>query len=154
MHPAQVVEEFTKLKPNNPLARFLPALRSVAGQGDVFTGLDGFEAAVQQLGEDKGGGWLVCTLAAGAVCDCKLTACRMLCSLCYCSVPCFNARPALYAPAAAAEFIQAQWMVCDDQYGKPAQDWCKTVECRYALTKAQLHDALVNVRSGEGRHGL
>lgn len=57
MHPAQVVEEFTKLKPNNPLARFLPALRSVAGQGDVFTGLDGFEAAVQQLGEDKGGGW-------------------------------------------------------------------------------------------------
>lgn len=56
----QVVEEYTKLKPNNPLARFLPALRSVAGQGDVFTGLNGFEAAVQQLGEDKGGrgsGW-------------------------------------------------------------------------------------------------
>ncbi len=56
----QVVEEYTKLKPNNPLARFLPALRSVAGQGDVFTGLDGFEAAVKQLGEDKGGTGAAC----------------------------------------------------------------------------------------------
>ena len=24
--------------------------------------------------------------------------------------------------------------------------WCKKVYCRHALTKAQLHDALVNVR--------
>ncbi len=50
----QVVEEYTRLQPNNTLARFLPALRSLAGKGDRFTGLTGFEAAVGQLANDQG----------------------------------------------------------------------------------------------------
>jgi hypothetical protein len=49
-----VAEEFTRLRPNNPLARFLPALRKVAGKGDLFTGLNGFEAEVRKLAADAG----------------------------------------------------------------------------------------------------
>lgn len=66
----QVVEEYTRLQPNNTLARFLPALRSVAGRGDRFTGLDGFEAAVKQLASDKGKWRLLCLL--GGACWGKL----------------------------------------------------------------------------------
>lgn len=50
----QVVEEYTRLKPNNPLATYLPALRKVRGKGDVFTGLSGFEAVVKSLAKDQG----------------------------------------------------------------------------------------------------
>ena len=55
----QVVQEYTRRKPNNPLARFLPALRRVRGRGDSFSGLNGFERVVQSLGNDPGelGGW-------------------------------------------------------------------------------------------------
>lgn len=63
----QVVEEYTRLQPNNTLSRFLPALRSVAGRGDRFTGLDGFEAAVKQLASDKGKWRLLCLLGQAAV---------------------------------------------------------------------------------------
>ncbi|KAI7840223.1 hypothetical protein COHA_006005 [Chlorella ohadii] len=96
-----VVEEYTRLQPNNTLARFLPALRSLAGKGDRFTGLTGFEAAVGQLANHKG-------------------------------------------------FIDAQWAICDKEYHLPAMQWCKKIQCRHALTKAQLHDALVNHGQGLG----
>jgi chitosanase len=56
----QVVEDYTKRKPSNPLARFLPALRAVAGKGDRFTGLNGFDAEVRKLGKDQGGSYLPC----------------------------------------------------------------------------------------------
>lgn len=50
----QVVEEYTKLKPSNPLAKYLPALRALEGKGDKFTGLTGFDEAVHKLGSDQG----------------------------------------------------------------------------------------------------
>lgn len=50
-----MVEEYTRIKPNNPLASYLPALRKVRGKGDVFTGLSGFEAVVKSLAKDQGG---------------------------------------------------------------------------------------------------
>ena len=50
----QVVDEFTKLKPDNPLAKYLPALCAVRMKGDVFTGLNGFEADVGKLKADPG----------------------------------------------------------------------------------------------------
>ena len=51
----QVAEEFTRLKPRNPLARFIPALKKLAGKGDRFTGLEGFEDEVRKLKSDPGG---------------------------------------------------------------------------------------------------
>lgn len=51
---AQVVDEYTGLKANNTLARWLPALRRLRGKGDRFEGLDGFDAAVRLLASDKG----------------------------------------------------------------------------------------------------
>lgn len=50
----QVVEEFTRRNPDNPLAEYLPALEKVRGKGDSFNGLDGFEDAVQSLSNDTG----------------------------------------------------------------------------------------------------
>lgn len=50
----QVVEKYTNLKPNNPLAKYLPALRSVAGKGDKFNGLDGIEKEISKLAKDEG----------------------------------------------------------------------------------------------------
>lgn len=72
-HFLQVVEEYTWLKPNNPLARFLPALRNVRGKGDVFTGLNGFEAVVKSLTNDQGGHRLG---RGGGVC-CRRLFCRL-----------------------------------------------------------------------------
>lgn len=96
-----VVDEFTKVRPNNPLARFLPALARLKMRGDVFTGLNGFEAEVRKLAKDK-------------------------------------------------DFIDTQWKVCDDQYNQPSMEWCKRIQCQHALTKAELHDALVNHGEGLG----
>lgn len=67
----QVAEEFTRLKPRNPLARFIPALKKLAGRGDRFTGLDGFEDEVRKLKSDAGGCWLAdrqmrCLMGGGA----------------------------------------------------------------------------------------
>ncbi|KAI3435766.1 hypothetical protein D9Q98_001824 [Chlorella vulgaris] len=95
------VQEYTRLKPNNPLARFLPALRSVAGKGDKFTGLDGFDQEVRKLAKDT-------------------------------------------------DFIKAQWTICDKEYHEPAMQICRDIKCNHALTKAQLHDALVNHGQGLG----
>jgi hypothetical protein len=44
-----------------------------------------------------------------------------------------------------ADFIDAQWAICDKEYHEPAMEICRKIKCRNALTKAQLHDALVNV---------
>ena len=38
--------------------------------------------------------------------------------------------------------------MCNDQYIQPAMNWCKKIQCRDALTKGQLYDALINVSSG------
>lgn len=46
-----------------------------------------------------------------------------------------------------ADFIDAQWAICDKEYHEPAMEICRSIQCRHALTKAQLHDALVNVRA-------
>ncbi|KAL4429608.1 hypothetical protein ABPG77_008657 [Micractinium sp. CCAP 211/92] len=96
-----VVEEYTRLKPNNPLATYLPALRKVRGKGDVFTGLSGFEAVVKSLAKDQ-------------------------------------------------DFINAQWTIAEQQYIEPSQVVCRQLQCRYALTKAQLYDALINHGQGLG----
>lgn len=61
-----MVEEYTRLQPNNTLARFLPALQNLAGKGDRFTGLNGFDEAVRLLGGDPG----KCTAwGCGAACS-------------------------------------------------------------------------------------
>ena len=49
----QVVQEYTRLKPGNPLARYIRAMKAVKGKGDVFTGLDGFDDVVHSLANDK-----------------------------------------------------------------------------------------------------
>jgi hypothetical protein len=48
-------------------------------------------------------------------------------------------------PSLNPEFIKAQWTVCDQEYDVPAMRWCQKIKCNLAITKAQLHDALVNV---------
>ncbi|KAL4458377.1 hypothetical protein ABPG75_013242 [Micractinium tetrahymenae] len=96
-----VVEEYTRLKPDNPLARFLPALRKVRGKGDSFSGLSGFEGVVASLANDQ-------------------------------------------------DFIDAQWTIAEDQYIEPSQVICRRLQCQYALTKAQLYDALINHGEGLG----
>ena len=57
----------------------------------------------------------------------------------------------LYTPLAISrpptDFINSQWTVCDREYNVPAMAHCKKLKCQHALTKAQLHDALVNVSS-------
>ena len=46
-----VVSRYTKLRPDNPLARYLPALREVDGTGSV-EGLDGFAVAWARAADD------------------------------------------------------------------------------------------------------
>lgn len=149
---SQVVEEYTRLKPINPLARFLPALRAVAMRGDSFGGLDGFEAEVKKLANDqgahaRGGG------QAGWQAGCPATAVAAALGCGPNSLPLPHQPP---RPLAPTEFIKAQWTVCDAEYHEPAMKWCQKVNCRLAITKAQLHDALVNVSwtpAGWGRVG-
>lgn len=45
-----------------------------------------------------------------------------------------------------ADFINAQWTIAEQQYIEPSQVVCRQLKCQYALTKAQLYDALINVR--------
>ncbi len=52
--------------------------------------------------------------------------------------------PAAVEPP-TADFIKAQWTICDKEYHEPAMQICRDIKCNHALTKAQLHDALVNV---------
>ncbi len=54
MCKVQTVVEYTNLNPNNPLAKYLPALRALEGKGDKFTGLNGFDDAIHKLGSDSG----------------------------------------------------------------------------------------------------
>ena len=118
----QVVEKYTQIKPNNPLAKYLPALRALEGKGDKFTGLNGFDDAIKKLGNDQGED--ACSWGAG------VRGIRLLLTCVW-----YN----------GADFIKAQWDVCDTEYHEPAMQICRDIHCNYALTKAQLHDALVNV---------
>ena len=52
MHRLQVVQYYTTLNPNNPLAAYLPALKKLVNKGDKFTGLTGFIKVVQSLVKD------------------------------------------------------------------------------------------------------
>ena len=65
-----------------------------------------------------------------------------------CVLTILTASPLTHAPF--PDFIKAQWTVCDKEYNAPAMEICKQIHCQYALTKAQLHDALVNVRAQWG----
>ena len=47
-----VVKAFSKLSPGNPLEKYLGALAKLQYAGDKFTGISGFEKAVQKLGND------------------------------------------------------------------------------------------------------
>ena len=48
----QVVQYYTTLNPNNPLAAYLPALKKLVNKGDKFTGLTGFIKVVESLVKD------------------------------------------------------------------------------------------------------
>ena len=181
----QVVEEYTRLQPNNTLARFLPALRNLAGKGDRFTGLDGFDEAVRLLGGDPGkcpawgwqwdGActplltrvccWNLCTLAADGTLPWPALLQASLLRSGRSVTRSGSCRRASVVPAGAGMLQLPSSLCCPlpssasvltaatcshaspvQEYHLPAMQWCRRVHCRHALTKAQLHDALVNVR--------
>ena len=149
----QVAEEYTRLKPRNPLARFIPALKKLAGRGDRFTGLEGFEDEVRKLKSDAGEGGLAYSQTQ------RNRNSEAMLSLMWCGArpPSWPSLPHVHAPTSPLpscspppfprdpEFIKAQWTVCHNEYDVPATRWCQKIKCNLAVTKAQLHDALVNV---------